>query len=365
MSKTQTKEQQIKARGTQYLNDYYNLADTSTKSVGELEANFKYDIQDIELDEGVDGRLNSSLIIMKYHGIVELINNSIAYRDASVRHFEAQALQLNSIISNSLLIEQQIHDILYNKDLVLMQKLEMATHGNIKYHDELKDINYLKGISKNLDQVKEKMRQSLKDDKELDGLVTAITDIQTDVDRAINVLKEQNKLDQNKIKELQKSSYHIKALSHNKGLTTLITSFLAVFLEVELLEALKQDLLKKHSIKITTKKPLFTYHEKKPTEITPYIILIHHLVELMDKSLLDNGKNVILDSTLKSFTLITNLEDTASTQQHQKVVKKYAKAFLQEIDDTHSQEKSFNMRVRTSYYADRILDELRWQSIEE
>ncbi len=25
MSKTQTKEQQIKARGTQYLNDYYNL----------------------------------------------------------------------------------------------------------------------------------------------------------------------------------------------------------------------------------------------------------------------------------------------------------------------------------------------------
>ncbi len=116
MKKEQDKEQLIKEYGTEYINSFLAQILGREKNHSQKATEFSQRLSKID-------EKNEQALFDHYSYIAYLFTCFQSQYFNSIAEFEKTTLQINSIISTSLTIEQHINDIKYGNDLLLRAKL--------------------------------------------------------------------------------------------------------------------------------------------------------------------------------------------------------------------------------------------------
>ncbi len=338
MSKTQTKEQQIKECGTKFLNAFIN-GKLEPQYFSDITTQFKKDIENIDQE-------NASKIIQEYNCILDLIAKSVQLFDQRTQIFERRVLRLSSIIMRSQLVEQQIHDTIYYKDLLRYKEDTIkATDKMIAVMEKtIEDIDKSNEISQ---EEKAKLQKNN---------TTALEFFKAQKD---NLLKDEEQRNA-KIEHLKKSEDYIVNVSEIEDIPDFLNLILIAFLDTELLESIKQALLKKYKIKWNKRNVFVDNETKRPLELMDYHILIKNIANLLSLSLLNSGKNVIDSRVFNQLTTITLLEEHQSTKDYKELLKKHTNEVLKVLENMDFKPRVATLQTCIADNTKQFLKELRW-----
>ena len=129
-------DEAIKERGIKYLNDTLNMVN----SQHENDKEFINDILQIDREEAIE-------IIEEYTDLANMMRYTFGLYRSNVDYFNQYSLQINSIVSTSLLIEQHIHDLTYNKDLA---SIENEKSSENKLNEAIRILKIMSGLQKEI-----------------------------------------------------------------------------------------------------------------------------------------------------------------------------------------------------------------------
>lgn len=341
MKKEQDKNQQeqIEKLGTEYLNNHFAFILGYTDDAKGLEFS-KQLRQVVTSDEQLEA------VFEQYTYIAVLMSCFFDVSTDRIDIFEKKSLQLNSIISTSLNVEQHIHDLTYNKDLLLRQQLH-----------EYSDVEYLKKLLEKITNTKELAKQ--KDAPQ--DLKEEIDDIQSRVKTMVNILEEQNKKTAKQIEDAKKNEYFIMKLNNDNSFIAFLESVYKQYIINELATNVAKDIYKKYGVKPVNQYKALKEKKNQCLTISSYPFITHRIAKLLELSLL-NGNVANITIALSKYI---SLEEETATAEYKKLLEKYVKKADKElvkvtsIDDLASEVDSYLENL-----AKKMLQELRWCEID-
>lgn len=339
-------DEAIKERGTKFLNDILNMV----SSQKENENDFIKDILQID-------RAEAKEIIEEYTDLANMMRYTFGIYRSNVEYFNQYSLQINSVVSTSLLIEQHIHDLTYNRDLLLTSN---------KQSDEKK----LTKVLKTLEDIKEAFSYFNEHPHEIDTNIDEIKSLPSAIVKMDNLIeatkqqladaKEQEKKIQNEIKHQEKSDYFIGTLSNDEDFYYMFRGTILNYVTNDVVEGVRDAFFRKYKIKIVDRKP--KAERVHCLKASSYKFTTEKIAKLMQLALLNHSKNIINDRILFLFELFINLEEKTKQEEYKKIIKKHIKQAFKEMLEEDN--KTETLACCTMSHAEEIMQEMGWFSIE-
>lgn len=355
---SELKQDNVKECGTKYLNNVLNYKDKLENLMSSFYEDYLKNINNNKED--------ALQTLEHFKDLAQMLIYTFEIYYDNVKKFETEILQINSIISSSLLVEQQIHDILYNKDLTLLSSNETEAEKwqniidmletSIKQLEEGKKQILLPvaDSTHNLLMQSEAYRKELKE--QLEQMLQQTTQYYKDAEK-------QERANKNKIAELKKDYYFIGKLSKDKGFYKFFTRAFTYVVFNDLLEKIREHYFKEYSIKLNVKSIQLTYKTKPCLDIVSYIKACSQLASTIDLSLLNSG-GIIPTTALSYYNNFLYLKDNTKKQSYIRAINRYSKDAIRELDTI------LNFKAPSLYdivldRTQRLLTELRWCDFEE
>lgn len=321
----------VKERGEKYLNDVLN----KRNDLGEIISSFSKDILKLEPNPSED----TKKLITHYIDLGNALRYSFVFYRNNADSFERQTLQLNSVISTSLMIEYRLNDLTYELFDEKEKEKEKSINELIDGLKELKTSNFT---------------NELQDKERLIKMIDAQIDKFTDIVKEINAEKEELK---KSIDKLLNDPYHIRTMSKDENLTPLLNDIILTCITNELCDEYRELAFKNNHIEIenrTQKKDRLQCLNLQAYEVTQ-----NKVKDLIRLSLLNEGENVIDKKAFDLFNLFIELKEAITKTEYKKLLEKYTKDLYKETEY-----KQDNLFIKIEEYAKRLLQELRWCDFE-
>ena len=184
-------EKETLDRVKKYLNDVIN---NEAPSQAEADIQLLKDIQKLEKDKAKD-------IAEKYIDIAYMLRQTYGLYRRNIEYFERRVLQLNSVISTTLMLEYRIHDRIYNKDLLLEGNQKEIKNPNFFYKYVIELLSRLDAEEDHTEETKQQIQKLIKEAK----------DLKTDAEK-------QAEKTQNQINNFRENEYYIYNLRRDNNL---------------------------------------------------------------------------------------------------------------------------------------------------
>ena len=362
MKEEKWESEYLKSLGKKFLDDTFTLQ----KTPEQLEK---------ELKEGLKNcpKKQAEEIFIKYTNIADLLRHSFGLYYNNVEFFEKKVLQVNSIISTSLMLEYRINDILFNRDLLSKDENDNNIDNNkiLQYFNTID--KGLKGIKKAeqtaLEQIKPLLKE-LKNEEQNSIMEQVINSIEEVLQNAEDMKQKTDKYiadtskkitrDKEVIKELLKDEYFIGSLSKEKNLKNLFKDILITYIANDIIDGVREIYIKKYDVVISR-----TPRKKRIHCLNrgAYIITKGKIQDIMQLSLLNHEGNIIDDTTLKLFSIFIDIEAETKKAEYKKILKKYYKIASEKIEQERN--KYTFLDIISGNTAEKVLQELRWCDFEE
>ena len=322
----------VKERGEKYLNDVLNMRD----NFGRLISSFTADI--LEKDPNPTDETKQEMT--HYIDLANALRYTYVFYRNNAETFERQTLQLNSVISTSLMIEYRINDLtceLFDKS---EKEKEKSINNLINDLKELKESEFTK---------------ELKDRDRLSDM------IDEQIRKFTNVVKEIND-DKKKIKEtlneLMNDPYHIPTMSKDENLKPLINDIILTCITNEFCEEYRELAYKKNNVVIENKTP--KKDRLQCLNLQAYETTQNKIKDLIRLSLLNEGENVIDKEAFDLFNVFINLKENITKAEYKERFEEHLKALYKETGNDYN-----NLFIDFEAYSKNLLQELRWCDFEE
>lgn len=332
-------DEAIKERGTKFLNDILNMV----SSQKENENDFIKDILQID-------RAEAKEIIEEYTDLANMMRYTFGIYRSNVEYFNQYSLQINSVVSTSLLIEQHIYDLMNrfkSNEQSEAEKLEKMLHSQEVMRESLFYLKeHLKEINESLDEINSKIT-------EMDDLIEVSKQL---LESAKGIEKEKK----NEIKQQEKSDYFIGTLSNDEDFYYMFRGTILNYVTNDVVEGVRDAFFRKYKIKIVDRKP--KAERVHCLKASSYKFTTEKIAKLMQLALLNHSKNIINDRILFLFELFINLEEKTKQEEYKKIVKKHIKQAFKEMLEEDN--KTETLACCTMSHAEEIMQEMGWFSIE-
>lgn len=332
-------DEAIKERGTKFLNDILNMV----SSQKENENDFIKDILQID-------RAEAKEIIEEYTDLANMMRYTFGIYRSNVEYFNQYSLQINSVVSTSLLIEQHIYDLMNrfkSNEQSEAEKLEKMLHGQEVMRESLLYFKeHLKEIDESLDKINSKIT-------EMDDLIEVSKQL---LESAKWIEKEKK----NEIKQQEKSDYFIGTLSNDEDFYYMFRGTILNYVTNDVVEGVRDAFFRKYKIKIVDRKP--KAERVHCLKASSYKFTTEKIAKLMQLALLNHSKNIINDRILFLFELFINLEEKTKQEEYKKITKKHIKQAFKEMLEEDN--KTETLACCTMSHAEEIMQEMGWFSIE-
>ena len=310
-------------RCNKYLNDNLNMVESFDK----LTEEFTFDITILD-------QKHANEIVEEYSDYVMMLRST--YRDYrfNVENFERYVLRLNSVISSSLIIEYRVNDILYSNVLLNSNQIEPRKRF---LKERIKHLEARVKEFENVEDLKQEFERMLEEAK------SRLEDVKIQEKRIKDVLA-----------NTKKAYYFIGNISKDKELKELIVQICQIYIENELIRAVREDIFKKHKIVIENE----SKNKIHCLKMGAYGITGDKVAKVINLSLQNYGKNIIEDETLKLFNIFLHFKEVISEKEYKDILNKYKKEVVKEIEATKP--KYFKFGELIEDYTITILKELRW-----
>lgn len=353
MEQSQDKEllDNIDKRGTEFLNDIINMRGDIEK----ISRDFTKDL--LQMDGDNKYAINK---INEYYSVADMLRYTFGLYRSNIDYFETQVLQLNSVISTSLTIEYRIHDILFNKNLLLKT-------------NEFSDVEKMQNI---IDTIKEKQKE-IKDDKlTLPLQKEAMTQRKQMQDKAISCFdylikaftpyledaQKQAEGNNNRIQEFKKDAYYIATLSKDDNLISLFNSVILNYVANDIIEGVRETFFKKYKVIIENRTA--KAERVHCLRVGALRITQNKFAEILKLSLLNEGGNVLDKKALNLINIFIDIKEQTKTKEYITLLKKYTKIASKEIEAEKRRKADLLARC-TLHTAKELLQEMRWCDFEE
>lgn len=332
-------DEAIKERGTKFLNDILNMV----SSQKENENDFIKDILQID-------RAEAKEIIEEYTDLANMMRYTFGIYRSNVEYFNQYSLQINSVVSTSLLIEQHIYDLMNrfkSNEQSEAEKLEKMLHSQEVMRESLFYFKeHLKEIDESLDEINSKIT-------EMDDLIEVSKQL---LESAKWIEKEKK----NEIKQQEKSDYFIGTLSNDEDFYYMFRGTILNYVTNDVVEGVRDAFFRKYKIKIVDRKP--KAERVHCLKASSYKFTTEKIAKLMQLALLNHSKNIINDRILFLFELFINLEEKTKQEEYKKITKKHIKQAFKEMLEEDN--KTETLACCTMSHAEEIMQEMGWFSIE-
>ncbi len=332
-------DEAIKERGTKFLNDILNMV----SSQKENENDFIKDILQID-------RAEAKEIIEEYTDLANMMRYTFGIYRSNVEYFNQYSLQINSVVSTSLLIEQHIYDLMNrfkSNEQSEAEKLEKMLHSQEVMRESLFYLKeHLKEINESLDEINSKIT-------EMDDLIEVSKQL---LESAKGIEKEKK----NEIKQQEKSDYFIGTLSNDEDFYYMFRGTILNYVTNDVVEGVRDAFFRKYKIKIVDRKP--KAERVHCLKASSYKFTTEKIAKLMQLALLNHSKNIINDRILFLFELFINLEEKTKQEEYKKIIKKHIKQAFKEMLEEDN--KTETLACCTMSHAEEIMQEMGWFSIE-
>lgn len=332
-------DEAIKERGTKFLNDILNMV----SSQKENENDFIKDILQID-------RAEAKEIIEEYTDLANMMRYTFGIYRSNVEYFNQYSLQINSVVSTSLLIEQHIYDLMNrfkSNEQSEAEKLEKMLHSQEVMRESLLYFKeHLKEIDESLDEINSKIT-------EMDDLIEVSKQL---LESAKWIEKEKK----NEIKQQEKSDYFIGTLSNDEDFYYMFRGTILNYVTNDVVEGVRDAFFRKYKIKIVDRKP--KAERVHCLKASSYKFTTEKIAKLMQLALLNHSKNIINDRILFLFELFINLEEKTKQEEYKKITKKHIKQAFKEMLEEDN--KTETLACCTMSHAEEIMQEMGWFSIE-
>ena len=332
-------DEAIKERGTKFLNDILNMV----SSQKENENDFIKDILQID-------RAEAKEIIEEYTDLANMMRYTFGIYRSNVEYFNQYSLQINSVVSTSLLIEQHIYDLMNrfkSNEQSEAEKLEKMLHSQEVMRESLFYLKeHLKEIYESLDEINSKIT-------EMDDLIEVSKQL---LESAKGIEKEKK----NEIKQQEKSDYFIGTLSNDEDFYYMFRGTILNYVTNDVVEGVRDAFFRKYKIKIVDRKP--KAERVHCLKASSYKFTTEKIAKLMQLALLNHSKNIINDRILFLFELFINLEEKTKQEEYKKIIKKHIKQAFKEMLEEDN--KTETLACCTMSHAEEIMQEMGWFSIE-
>lgn len=339
-------DEAIKERGTKFLNDILNMV----SSQKENENDFIKDILEID-------RAEAKEIIEEYTDLANMMRFTFGIYRSNVEYFNQYSLQINSVVSTSLLIEQHIYDLKYNRDLLLknnQQSNETELTKTLKTLEDIKDVfSYFNENPQEIDTSLDKINS-------LPSAIVKMDDLIEITKKQIADAKEQEKKMQNEIKRQEESDYFIGILSNDEDFYYMFKGTILNYVTNDVVEGVRDAFFRKYKIKIVDRKP--KAERVHCLKASSYKFTTEKIAKLMQLALLNHSKNIINDRILFLFDLFINLEEKTKQEEYKKIIKKHIKQAFKEMLEEDN--KTETLACCTMSHAEEIMQEMGWFNIE-
>lgn len=310
-------------RCNRYLNDNLNMVESFDK----LTEEFTFDITILD-------QKHAKEIVEEYSDYVMMLRST--YRDYrfNVENFERYVLRLNSVISSSLIIEYRVNDILYSNVLLNSNQIEPRKRF---LKERIKHLEARVKEFENAEDLKQEFERMLEEAK------SRLEDVEKQEKRIKDVLA-----------NTKKAYYFIGNISKDKELKELIVQICQIYIENELIRAVREDIFKKHKIVIENE----SKNKIHCLKMGAYGITGDKVAKVINLSLQNYGKNIIEEETLKLFNIFLHFKEVISEKEYKDILNKYKKEVVKEIEATKP--KYFKFGELIEDYTITILKELRW-----
>ena len=332
-------DEAIKERGTKFLNDILNMV----SSQKENENDFIKDILQID-------RAEAKEIIEEYTDLANMMRYTFGIYRSNVEYFNQYSLQINSVVSTSLLIEQHIYDLMNrfkSNEQSEAEKLEKMLHSQEVMRESLLYFKeHLKEIDESLDEINSKIT-------EMDDLIEVSKQL---LESAKWIEKEKK----NEIKQQEKSDYFIGTLSNDEDFYYMFRGTILNYVTNDVVEGVRDAFFRKYKIKIVDRKP--KAERVHCLKASSYKFTTEKIAKLMQLALLNHSKNIINDRILFLFELFINLGEKTKQEEYKKITKKHIKQAFKEMLEEDN--KTETLACCTMSHAEEIMQEMGWFSIE-
>lgn len=339
-------DEAIKERGTKFLNDILNMV----SSQKENENDFIKDILEID-------RAEAKEIIEEYTDLANMMRFTFGIYRSNVEYFNQYSLQINSVVSTSLLIEQHIYDLKYNRDLLLknnQQSNETELTKTLKTLEDIKEVfSYFNENPQEIDTSLDKINS-------LPSAIVKMDDLIEITKKQIADAKEQEKKMQNEIKCQEESDYFIGILSNDEDFYYMFKGTILNYVTNDVVEGVRDAFFRKYKIKIVDRKP--KAERVHCLKASSYKFTTEKIAKLMQLALLNHSKNIINDRILFLFDLFINLEEKTKQEEYKKIIKKHIKQAFKEMLEEDN--KTETLACCTMSHAEEIMQEMGWFNIE-
>lgn len=339
-------DEAIKERGTKFLNDILNMV----SSQKENENDFIKDILEID-------RAEAKEIIEEYTDLANMMRFTFGIYRSNVEYFNQYSLQINSVVSTSLLIEQHIYDLKYNRDLLLknnQQSNETELTKTLKTLEDIKEVfSYFNENPQEIDTSLDKINS-------LPSAIVKMDDLIEITKKQIADAKEQEKKMQNEIKRQEESDYFIGILSNDEDFYYMFKGTILNYVTNDVVEGVRDAFFRKYKIKIVDRKP--KAERVHCLKASSYKFTTEKIAKLMQLALLNHSKNIINDRILFLFDLFINLEEKTKQEEYKKIIKKHIKQAFKEMLEEDN--KTETLACCTMSHAEEIMQEMGWFNIE-
>lgn len=310
-------------RCNKYLNDNLNMVESFDK----LTEEFTFDIAILD-------QKHAKEIVEEYSDYVMMLRST--YRDYrfNVENFERYVLRLNSVISSSLIIEYRVNDILYGNVFLNNNQIEPKKRF---LQQRIKQIEARIKEFENTQDLKQEFERLLEEAKE-----------------QLQNVKIQEKREKEILANTKKAYYFIGNISKDKELKELIVQICQIYIENELIRAIREDIFKKHKIVIENE----SKNKIHCLKMGAYGITGDKIAKVINLSLQNYGKNIIEEETLKLFNIFLNFKSVSSEKEYKEILSKYKKEAVKKLEATKP--KYFKFGELIEDYTITILKELRW-----
>ena len=332
-------DEAIKERGTKFLNDILNMV----SSQKENENDFIKDILQID-------RAEAKEIIEEYTDLANMMRYTFGIYRSNVEYFNQYSLQINSVVSTSLLIEQHIYDLMNrfkSNEQSEAEKLEKMLHSQEVMRESLFYLKeHLKEINESLDEINSKIT-------EMDDLI----EVSKQLLESVKGIEKEKK---NEIKQQEKSDYFIGTLSNDEDFYYMFRGTILNYVTNDVVEGVRDAFFRKYKIKIVDRKP--KAERVHCLKASSYKFTTEKIAKLMQLALLNHSKNIINDRILFLFELFINLEEKTKQEEYKKIIKKHIKQAFKEMLEEDN--KTETLACCTMSHAEEIMQEMGWFSIE-
>lgn len=363
MKEEKWESEYLKKLGKEFLDNSF----TQQKTQAQLEAEFREKLKNFPKEE-------AEKTFEKYTRLADLLRCTFTLYYNNVSFFEKQVLQMNSVISTSLMLEYRIHDILFNRDLLSKDENDNNIDNNkiLQYFNTID--KGLKGIKKAeqtaLEQIKPLLKE-LKNEEQNSIMEQVINSIGEVLQNAENMKQETDKYitdtrkkitrDKEIIKELLKDEYFIGSLSKEKEFKNLLRSILTTYVSNDIVENIRELYINKYDVilaKMTPKEDRIHCLNRGA-----YIITKGKIQDIMQLSLLNHEENIIDDTTLKLFSIFIDIEKTTKKKKYINKIETYTKITSEQLEKVR--DKALVLETFSRISAEKVLQELRWCDFEE